>query len=111
MRWIKLTQRRAAGQHMAHLITHLSLVNAAYQVICNGMVIVGKKVWARQMCREPRRCLKCQCLNTNHLAAKCMHRETCGTCGGEHRMVECAEADHERFQCVNCNMAGHTLWD
>ena len=36
---------------MAHLIVHLSSVDAANQVICDRMVIAGKRVWARQMCR------------------------------------------------------------
>src|SRR5882724_10463528 len=61
------------------------------------------------MHREPSRCLKCQCLNTNHLAARCMCKETCGTCGGEHRMAECTETDHDRFWCTNCNTSGNAL--
>ena len=68
-------------------------------------------MWARQMCREPRRCLNCQQLNANHLAARCMCREVCGTCGDEHRMAKCTETNHNRFRCTNCNMSGHTSWD
>ena len=74
-------------------------------------MIAGKQVWAMQMYREPRRCLKCQCLNTNHLEARCMCREMCGTCGGEHRMAKFTETDHDRFWCANCDTSGHALWD
>jgi len=34
----------------------------------DGLVITGKRAWAIWMHSEPRRCLKCQTLNTNHLA-------------------------------------------
>jgi len=74
-------------------------------------VIAGKCVWAREMCREPRRCLRCQKLNANHLAARCTCRETCGTCRDEHRTAECTKTNHDRFWCANCNTSGHASWD
>jgi len=69
MMWIKLVQRRALGQHMAHIITRFKTTTAENQAICNRLVIAGKRVWARHLWKEPRRCFKCQVLNANHLVA------------------------------------------
>ena len=66
---------------------------AANQAMKEGMVIVGKRVWARQMQKEPRRCLKCQLLTAKHLAVDCNQQVTCGTCSKDHRMVECSETE------------------
>ena len=46
-RWIKPVQRRAARQRMAHLIARFNSASVANQAICDGMVIAGKRVWAR----------------------------------------------------------------
>jgi len=88
MKWIKPVHKRAVGQLVAHLVVQFSSVNSANHAIWDGLVIAGKHVWDRRMCREPIRCLKCQKLNANHLAARCTCRETCSTCRDEHRMAE-----------------------
>ena len=75
------------------------------------MVIVGKRVWVRQMRKEPRRCLKCQSLTVKHLAEDCNQKVACGTCGRDHHMVECSETEREAFWCVSCNVLGHASWD
>ena len=111
MRWIKPAQSRAPGQHVAHIIARFKTTTAENQAIHNRLVIAGKRVWARWLWKEPRRCLKCQVLNANHLAARCMHADTCSTCGGEHRMADCIESDQGKFHCINCNQAGHASWD
>jgi len=63
------------------------------------------------MKKEPRRCLKCQSMGSNHLAAECDQTAVCGTCGLEHRTVECTESDQRKYWCANCNLHGHASWD
>ena len=63
------------------------------------------------MCREPKRCLKCQVLGTNHLAATCGCANTCGTCGKEHHTSECTEVDSDKYWCANCKVNRHASWD
>jgi len=83
-RWIKLMQRCALGQKSVHLIARFKTNNAANSAIKEGVVIVGKRVWARRMRKEPRMCLKCQSLTTRHLAARCNQQVACGTCRRDH---------------------------
>jgi len=92
-----------------HLITCFKTNNAVNSAIKEGVVIAGKRVWARWMQKEPRRCLKCQSLTARHLAAKCNQQRTCGT--REHCMVECTKTNRDEFWCVSCSTSGHTSWD
>jgi len=85
-----------------------SAVNSA---IKEGVVIAGKRVWARRMWKEPRRCLKCQSLTARHLAADCNQQRACGTCGWDHHMDECLKTNRDVFWCVNCSTSGHMSWD
>jgi len=68
-------------------------------------------VWARQMRKEPRRCLKCQSLTARQLAAECNQQGVCGTCGRDHCMDEFSETNRDAFWCVSCSTSGHTSWD
>ena len=63
----------------------------ANHAIREGIIIAGKWTWARQIKKEPRRCLRCQWLTVKHLAADCKQQVTCRTCSKEHHMVECTE--------------------
>jgi hypothetical protein len=110
-RWIKPIHRRTAGQRTAHVIAKFATTEAANQSIRDGLIIAGKRTWARRMKREPRRCLKCQKYNTRHIAAGCDSQDTCGTCGGVHRTAQCEEVDPRKFKCMNCNANGHASWD
>jgi len=83
-RWIKPVQRHATGQKAAHLIALFRTHGAANSAIKEGLVIASKRVWARRMRKEPRRCLKCQSLTARHLAAGCNQQAVCGTCGRDH---------------------------
>ena len=94
MRWIKPVHRRAPGQHTVHIIARFKTATASNLAIWDGVIIASKRVWAKWLHKEPRRCLKCQILNTRHLAADCTQVNRCGTCGGEHRTVECVEEGH-----------------
>src|SRR5882672_5613610 len=109
-RWIKPEQRRASGQRVMHLIACFQTTEAANCAIQEGVVIAGKMSWARRLHRELR-CLKCQSLNANHLAAACGHPNTCGMCGKEHRTSECTEEDSDKYWCTNCKVLGHASWD
>jgi hypothetical protein len=110
-RWIKPIHRRSAGQRSAHIIAKFTTTEAANQSIRDGLIIAGKRTWARRMKREPRRCLKCQKYNARHIAAGCDNQDTCGTCGGGHRTAQCEESDPRKFKCMNCNADGHASWD
>jgi len=83
-RWIKLVQRCTMGQKATHLIAQFKTHNVANSDIKEGLVIAGKRVWARWMRKEPRRCLKCQSLTARHLAARCNQQVACGTCRRDH---------------------------
>jgi len=111
MRWIKPLQRCTPGQLTAHLIVRFKTHKAANHAIRDRVVIVGKRTWARCMWREPKRCLKCQSLTANHLAAECNHPNMCRTCGKEHKTTECGESDSRKFWCANCKVVGHASWD
>jgi len=50
MRWIKPVHRHASGQQTANLIMHLQTIEAANHMIREGIVIAGKRSWARHMC-------------------------------------------------------------
>ena len=110
-RWIIPLHRHTPGQRCAHLITCFRITAAANIAIREGLVIMGKRSWARCMWREPRRCLRCQSLMARHLTAGCNHQITCGTCGKEHHTTECTEMVSSRFWCVNCKLVGHASWD
>jgi len=110
-RWIKPPQRHTLCQKAAHLIARFRTNKVANEAINEGLVIVGKRVWARQMQKEPRRCLRCQSLTAKHLAMECDQQAACRTCGKDHRAVECTETDREAFWCMSCNVSGHASWD
>ncbi|KIJ27901.1 hypothetical protein M422DRAFT_190378, partial [Sphaerobolus stellatus SS14] len=110
-RWIKPESRRREGQKVAHLIVRVTGAEAANKILRDGMVIRSKRVRARKIAREPQHCLKCQKVDTKHIAATCPStKDICRTCGEEHRTMECKEKDPNRFKCANYNIHGHTSW-
>ncbi|OCH84479.1 hypothetical protein OBBRIDRAFT_693629, partial [Obba rivulosa] len=110
--WIKPVNRRQQGQRFAHLIVNLTTPEAANMAIHNGLVIAGKRISARKLITEPRRCLKCQRFDPAHLARDCKQtHDTCGTCGStKHTTSDCNEDDEHKFRCTNCNTTGHASW-
>ena len=94
-----------------HLIVQLRTTGVANRTIREGIVISGRRVWARCMRRELRRCLKCQSLTASHLVANCEAPNTCGTCAKEHKTAECTKSDNNKFWCINCKESGHASWD
>ena len=78
--WIKPTYRHKQGQRTAHGILGFAQPEEANLAIRNGVVIAGKRVWARKLLQEPRRCLKCQQIGATHIAAECEQAHCFGTC-------------------------------
>ena len=85
MRWIKPIHRCTKGQNSAHIIAKFTSTEAVNQSIREVLIIAGKHTWACRLKREPCRCLKCQKINTRHMAANCPSADTCGTCAKGHR--------------------------
>ncbi|KAJ7368979.1 hypothetical protein DFH08DRAFT_628552, partial [Mycena albidolilacea] len=113
-RWIKLPERRRAGQRVAHAVFGFSNPSAANSAMCEGMWVDGSRVYGHKMLTEPIRCLRCQ--EVGHIAAACtMDREACARCGEEHCTSTCNVSDDERA-CANCKSAqrdfkGHGVAD
>ena len=92
-KWIKPIHRHTKSQKSAHIIAKFTSTKAANQSIRESLIIAGKRTWARRLKREPRRCLKCQKINSHHMAANCPLADTCSTCAKGHRTAECNETD------------------
>ena len=110
-RWIKSPEQRVPGQRFAHVIAKFKDINSANYAIRDGLIIAGKRIWARKLNKEPRRCLKCQKINVKHFAAECNGTETCATCRGEHRVAQCTERNSGKVYCVNCKSNDHPSWN
>jgi hypothetical protein len=51
-----------------------------------------------------------KCRKWGHFASDCIaEKDTCGTCGGEHRTSACTNTT--RRHCVSCKSDSHTSWD
>ncbi|KII88883.1 hypothetical protein PLICRDRAFT_82729, partial [Plicaturopsis crispa FD-325 SS-3] len=102
--------RRTPSQRTAHLIVTFANPEAANHAMWAGLFIERKKVHARKLQQEPKRCLKCQSL-AGHMAAECsLAHDVCGSCGGNHRTNGCNNGANQ-LRCINCNERGHAAWD
>lgn len=111
-RFIKPPHLRSAGQRTAHLIMGFQSRESANEAIQNGIFIEGKKVYARKLLQEPKRCLKCQTMDTNHIAAECKStHDICARCGDQHKTAVCEVRDQAAFRCSNCKGEGHGAAD
>jgi hypothetical protein len=111
-RFIKPTHLRSAGQRTAHLIMGFQSRESANTAIENGIFVEGKKVYARKLLQEPKRCLKCQTMDTNHIAAECKSiHDVCARCGAQHKTSVCEVQDQAAFRCSNCKGEGHGAAD
>ena len=107
-RWIKPEYRRAPGQRAAHAIFVFKEVTTANQCIREGMYICGLCIQPNRLKHEPFQCMKCR--KWGHFANTCTtDKDTCGTCGEEHRMQECMQKDN--LHCVSCKSNLHASWD
>lgn len=106
-KWARPPQARHKSQKVAHLIVACSSMEGANHIIRKGLAIEGKRVMARKLEQEPRRCLKCQRYGKGHLAGECkQEKDTCAICANDHRMKDCKETDPSKFTCVNCKSRG-----
>ena len=107
-RWIKLANRRAPGQMAAHAILTIKDISTANTCIRDGISICGLRVRPSRLKHEPMQCMKCR--RWGHFAGSCIApKDTCGTCGGDHRTNECNSRD--RLSCVSCKSNEHASWD
>lgn len=106
-RWIKPIHKRKKGQLTAHTILRFTSPELANKAIDKGLIIAGKRIQTWRLRREPCRCLKCQLVNTQHMAAECKSTNICGTCGKEHCTADCDKSDPANYSCTNCKGANH----
>jgi hypothetical protein len=107
-KWIKPANRRKAGQLVAHATLTLNSAKEANKCIRDGLLICGARIFPTKLKQEPTQCMKCR--RWGHFATECQDtKDTCGTCGGEHRTNACAESNIR--YCVSCNVASHASWD
>ena len=107
-RWIKPPYRRSPGQKAAHASFLFNDVTAANTCIKDGMIIFNSKAYPSRLKQEPTQCMKCR--GWGHYANDCnAQKNTCGTCGGEHRSHECNEP--EKRYCTSCKTSAHASWD
>lgn len=103
VKWIKDPRKRKPTQKVAHTIVGFATREAANQAIGQGLYIEGKHISVRKLLPEPKRCLKCQTMGTNHVAANCKSiHDVCANCAGHHRTEQCGLTDHRKFKCSNC---------
>ncbi|KAL6301722.1 hypothetical protein BKA93DRAFT_692324, partial [Sparassis latifolia] len=109
--WIKALERRHPNQRVAHLIVRFNAPVLVNNAIRKGIIIAGKRVNARKLISEPRRCLKCQKVGVPHISSECKSiHDTCGSCTSiGHKTVDC-EVDPDDYQCANCQASGCTDW-
>ncbi|KAG1828668.1 hypothetical protein EV424DRAFT_1536412 [Suillus variegatus] len=112
-KWIKPLARRNPNQRSAFCTLSCKDRESANHAIRLGLTIEGCKIAVHKLLPEPTRCLKCQQLTSDHMAATCSQEtDTCGTCGLDHRTSECdfGTADPQHHYCINCGLQGHASW-
>jgi hypothetical protein len=112
-RYIKAAYKRDTAQKVAHAIVGYGAHETVNHAIEYGLYVDGKLVLMRKLIPEPKQCLKCQTMGTNHIAAqyKSIHN-VCTNCAGIHRTETCGLKDRQQFRYSNCNGAkGHGAAD
>jgi hypothetical protein len=108
-RFIKPVARRQPGQRCVHAIFGFSSAEAVNHAIQHSLFVEGKQVSARKLLAELIRCLRCQRIGVNHIAAVCTHGDVCARCGEAHRTDTC-RADHKSRGCSNCKAEKRQHW-
>ena len=100
-KYIKPARLRSETQRTAHIIIGFNNRQAANHTIEHGLFIEGKRVTARKLLPELKRCLKCQ--GFGHFATDCKaSTDICARCKGPHRTSTCTITDTTTFTCANC---------
>jgi hypothetical protein len=102
-KFIKQKERRHSGQTLGHAIFGFSTREAANHAMVHGLYVEGKRVLARKLLPDPRRCTKCQAVGVLHVAADCkFERDVCGRCSENHWTSTCPVTDPKLLKCNNC---------
>jgi hypothetical protein len=102
-KFIKQKERRHSGQTLGHAIFGFSTRETANHAMVHGLYVEGKRVLARKLLPDPRRCTKCQAVGVSHLAADCkFERDVCGRCSENHWTSKCPVSDPKLLKCHNC---------
>jgi hypothetical protein len=108
-RWLKKPENRHDTQKVAFMVVGFTNSEAANTFLDRGRVYIqNEMLQVERPASSPRRCLKCQKLDTAHIAATCKSPDdVCGRCAGQHRTKNCKVSDATKFHCSNCNATGH----
>jgi hypothetical protein len=108
-RWKKNPENRHENQRVAFLILGFENAEAANSFLDKGRVCIQSvMLMAERPSPSPQRCLKCQRLDTAHIAATCKSpHDVCGICAGKHRTKTCKITNTKEFHCSNCMISGH----
>jgi hypothetical protein len=107
-KWIKPIGRRRLDQTHAYAILSIACIASVNTLIRDGLNICGTKVRPSKQKHEPIQCMKCR--RWGHFATECLaDKDTCGTCGEEHRTIACKGRD--KLFCVSCGDNSHASWD
>jgi hypothetical protein len=92
-RWLKKPENRHDSQKVAFLVLGITSSEAANTFLDRGRVFIqNEMLQVERPSSSPRRCLKCQKLDTAHMAATCKSpHDICGRCAGQHRTTTCKE--------------------
>jgi hypothetical protein len=102
-RYFKPPHCRTPQQKNAHAIFGFTTREVANHVIEHGIFVESKQVSVRKLNQEPKRCVKCQQVGGNHVAAECKSiHDTCARCGEMHKTDDYMETDPSQFKCTNC---------
>jgi len=113
-KFIKPKDRRHSGQSLGHAIFRFRTREAANHALVHGLFVEGKRVLARKLLPDPRRCMKCQVVGATHFAAECKStHDVCGWCSKDHWTSKCPVTDPSLLKCHNCKEGAwpHTTAD
>jgi hypothetical protein len=86
-------------------------VDTANKIICDGLVIEGRKVLVKKLEKEPMQCLKYQLYGAGHLAKDCCELDDicgiCGICAHLHKTSKYPNQQGTKRTCVNCKQQGY----
>ncbi|TFK16962.1 hypothetical protein FA15DRAFT_605990 [Coprinopsis marcescibilis] len=109
VRFFKPVEQQARGQRYTHATIAFADPGSANIAISQGLFFDGQQVQVKKTLPEPRRCLKCQCLGANHVAAQCKSiHDVCAWCVSMHRTSECDMGPGQDLRCSNCKP--HEAW-
>ncbi|KAF8874451.1 hypothetical protein CPB84DRAFT_1690171, partial [Gymnopilus junonius] len=115
-RWMRDIKHWRADQKAGHAVFTVVDRKTANLIMKNGLVVQGKRLLARKLEEDPRRCYKCQFLNPGHTADQCPSiAEVCPNCAGCGHPAGACKATAADYKCITCRKMGcpyqHAAWD